>query len=84
MWYIKQQSDRKTKQKTIWAQRVELLKKDGIAILVTLKTIKRTEQKYRSIYGSLKIRTLNTKYIGKLSTILAKPKTHKAFAVLAY
>ena len=27
MWYIKRQSDRKTKQKTIWAQRVELLKK---------------------------------------------------------
>ena len=40
MWYIKQQSDRKTKQKTIWAQRVELLKKDGITILVTFSGIK--------------------------------------------
>ena len=61
MWYIKQQSDRKTKQKTIWAQRVELLKKDGTTILVTFITKKRTEQKYQSINGSLKIRTLNTK-----------------------
>ena len=40
---------------------VALLKKDGTTILATLITIKRTEQNYRSIYGSLKIRTLNTK-----------------------
>ena len=84
MWYIKRQSNRKTKQKTIQAQRVELLKKDGTTILVTLKTIKKTEQKYRSIYGSLKIKTLTTKQIGKLFTVLAKPKTHKEFAVVAY
>ena len=37
-WYIKRQSDRKTKQKTIQAQRVKLLKKDDTTILVTLKT----------------------------------------------
>ena len=61
MWYIKRQSERKTKQKTIWAKRVELIKKDGRTILVTLITIKRTERDYRSIYGSLKIITLNTK-----------------------
>ena len=29
MWCIKRQSNRKTKQKTIWAQRVELLKKEN-------------------------------------------------------
>ena len=38
-----------------------LKKKDNTTIFVTLKTIKRTEQKYRSIYRSLKIRTLNSK-----------------------
>ena len=42
-------------------QRVELLKKDGTTTLVTLITIKRTERNYRSIYGNLKIRTLNIK-----------------------
>ena len=61
MWYIKRQSDRKTKQKTIWAQRVELLKKDRTTILVTKTTTKRIKRNYRSIYESLKIRTLNTK-----------------------
>ena len=47
MWYIKQQSDRKTKQKTIWAQRVEFSKKDGITILVTSFGIKLLQRNIR-------------------------------------
>ena len=61
MWYLKRQSDRKTKQETIWAQRLELLKKGGTTILVTFITKKRTKQKYRSIYGSFKITAVNKK-----------------------
>ena len=46
MSYIKQQSDQKTKQKTIWDQWLGLSKKIWYNHISDLKSTKKTSQKY--------------------------------------
>ena len=84
MWYIKRQSDRKMKQKIIWAQRVELFKKIWYNDISDFYNQKENGTKISKYIWKLKNKNIKYKIDWKTIHHIGKSKTHKSFAVLAY